>query len=92
MVGLRAEVILTPRWRLKSDVNLFYLEYDQYTGRLSDIYLGVEYLPWKHFGFGAGVNAINYRVEADSDASAADFNGEFKFQMTGFMLYGKYVF
>jgi hypothetical protein len=91
MVGLRADVILTKRWRLKTDFNLFYLEYDKYTGRLGDSYLGVEYLPWKNFGFGAGFNYINYRVEADP-GSDIDFNGQLKFQLTGFLIYGKYFF
>lgn len=91
MVGFRSDVILTPRWRLKIDFNLFYLEYDKYTGRLGDTFLGVEYLPWKNFGFGAGFNYINYRVEVDS-GSDIDFNGKVEFQLTGFLIYGKYFF
>ncbi len=91
MIGLRAEVLLTPRWRLKSDVNVFYLEYDKYTGRLSDFVIALEYLPWTHFAIGTGVNAINYRIESDDD-SLANFNGELTFQMTGFMIYGRYFF
>ena len=92
MLGLRSEVLLTERWRLKIDVNFFYLEYDRYTGRLSDSFIGVEYIPWKNFGFGAGINNINYALEADDDSSIADWNGELEFQLTGFMLYGKYQF
>ena len=92
MLGLRADVILAPKWRLKTDINLFYLEYDGYTGRLGDTYVGLEYLPFKHFGFGAGINNVNYRIEADSDSPGTDLNGELKFQLTGFMLYGKYFF
>jgi hypothetical protein len=92
MVGLRAEVLMTQRWRLKADLNLFYLEYDNYTGRLGDSILAIEYVPWKNFGIGAGLNAINYRVEADADADLTDFNGELRFQLTGFMLYGRYFF
>ena len=92
MVGLRAEVLLTPRWRLKTDMNLFYLEYDQYTGRLSDVFVGVEYAPWKHFGIGAGVNAINYQVDADGSGDLTDFSGQLEFQLTGFAVYGRYFF
>ena len=91
MVGLRSDVILTPRWRMKIDVNLFYLEYDKYTGRLGDTYVGVEYLPWKNFGFGAGFNYINYQIEVDP-GSEIDFYGQVKFQLTGFLVYGKYFF
>lgn len=92
MLGLRAEVLLTQRWRLKTDLNVFYLEYDQYTGRLTDAILAIEYTPWKHFGLGAGVNAINYKIDADGTGDLTDFSGQLEFQLTGFMLYGRYFF
>ena len=92
MLGLRSEVLLTPRWRLRTDLNFFYLEYDRYTGRLADALFTIEYRPWKRFGLGAGINAVNYSVEADADASLADLNGEIEFSLTGIMLYGKYFF
>ncbi len=92
MLGLRAEVILTPRWRLKTDINFFYLEYDQYTGQLSDTYLGIEYIPWKNFGFGLGVNNVNYEIEADQSSSIGNINGSIEFQLTGLLFYGKYQF
>jgi hypothetical protein len=91
MLGARFEVVMTKHWRFRTDVNLFYLKYDEYTGRLGDLYAGVEYLPWKNLGFGAGLNAINYHVESDS-GSDVDLNGEIRLQLTGFMLYGKYQF
>lgn len=92
VIGLRGDFILTPKWRFKTDVNLFYLEYDNYVGRVSDTYVGIEYLPFKHFGIGAGVNSVSYRIEADRDSTGTDLNGMVKFQLTGFMLYGKYSF
>jgi hypothetical protein len=92
MVGLRLGVLLSERWRFRTDVNLFYIEFDNYTGRLGDIVVAVEYNPWKNFGFGAGLNAINYRVEAEPDADLTDLNGQVKFQLNGVMFYGKYFF
>jgi hypothetical protein len=92
MVGLRLGVLLSERWRFRTDVNLFYIEFDNYTGRLGDIVVAVEYNPWKNFGFGAGLNAINYRVEAKPDADLTDLNGQVKFQLNGVMFYGKYFF
>ena len=91
MLGFRSDVILTPRWRMKIELNLFYLEFDKYTGRLGDTFVGVEFLPWKNFGFGAGINHINYRVEVES-GSDIDFNGRVEFQLTGLLIYGKYFF
>ncbi len=92
MVGLRAEILLTPRWRLKTDLNVFYLKYDQYTGRLSDAILAVEYAPWKRVAIGAGFNSINYKLDADGTGDLTDFSGQLEFQLTGFMLYGRYFF
>lgn len=92
MIGLRAEVLLAPHWRFASDVNLSYLKYDGYTGRLSDFFIGFEYARWEHFGIGAGVNAVSYYIDSDVGNSVFNFNGELKFQLTGFMLYGKYFF
>lgn len=92
MLGLRLDVLLTRNWRMKTNLNLFYLQYDNYTGRLSDSLIALEYAPWKHFGLGAGINAINYYVQDDGDSSLADLNGNIRFQLTGLMIYGKYFF
>jgi hypothetical protein len=92
MIGLRSEFLLTPRWRLKMDFNFFYLEYDNYTGQLSDSLIAVEYRPWKRFGIGAGFNNVNYNVQADTDDAIVGLNGEIEFNMTGLLLYGKYFF
>ena len=92
MVGFRSEVILPKNWRIITDLNLFYLEYDQYTGRLADIAFALEWRPWKRFGLGAAVNAIDYDVEADDSASLANWNGQIEYRMSGFLLYGKYFF
>ena len=92
MIGLRLDVVLAKHWRMKTNINLFYIEYDNYTGRLSDTFVGVEYVPWKHFGLGAGVNAINYYIEADGGSDFTSFNGSFNYRLTGLMFYGKYFF
>lgn len=93
VVGLRLDVALAENWILKTAFDIFYLEYDNFKGRLSDIFLGVEWNPFKHFGFGLGFNNIGYLVEGDgSDPNGMDFDGTVKFGLTGFMIYGKYFF
>jgi hypothetical protein len=93
VIGLRADVVLAPRWRLKADLNVFYLEYDGFTGRIGDTLLSIEYIPFKNFGFGIGLNSINYRVEGDGDdPNGMDFNGQIKFELNGALIYGKYFF
>ena len=89
-VGLRGDIALTERWRLKAGLDVFYLSTGGYTGVLSDALLAVEWLPFKHVGFGAGLNAINIKVDADGDDDyGLDLNGQLKFRFTGAMLYIK---
>lgn len=92
MPGLRPDVLLTRHWRMKTSLYVFYREYDNHTGRLSDSIIAVEYTPWKHFGPGAGINAINYYVQDDAGSSLADLDGNIRFQLTGLMIHAKYFF
>jgi len=93
VVGLRGEVAVTERWRLKGGTDMFYLEYDQYTGLLADTSLAVEYLPFKHAAFGLAINAVRMKVESDGDNSGGtNLNGELKFNFTGLLMYARYFF
>jgi hypothetical protein len=93
VLGLRGEVMLTPRWRFKGGVDAFYLEYDEVTGSLTDISLAVEYLPFKNVGFGVGVNSVKMHVSAEGETDiGVDLNGELKFDFTGALLYAKLFF
>jgi hypothetical protein len=93
VVGLRGEVAVTKRWRLKGSIDAFYLEYDQYSGLLADTSLAVEYLPFKHVAFGLGTNSVRMKVESDGDNSGgADLKGEVKFNFTGLLMYARYLF
>lgn len=94
MLGFRSEVILAKKWRAITDLNLFYIEYDRYTGRLADVAFALEWRPWKRFGLGAAINAIDYEVEADSSADLAlgGWNGQLEYRMSGLLFYGKFFF
>ncbi len=93
VVGLRGEVAVTERWRLKGGADVFYLAYDQYTGLLSDTSLAVEYLPFKHAAFGLGINSVRMKIESDGDNSGGtNLNGELKFNFTGLLMYARYLF
>jgi hypothetical protein len=92
VVGLRGDVILTPRWRLWAAADVFYLEYDKFRGALLDTGVGLEYLPFRHVGFGAGLNAVRYRVEADRGEDLFDLDGKLRYDFAGAMLYAKFFF
>jgi hypothetical protein len=93
VVGLRGEVALTERWRLKGGVDVFYLQFDQTTGALADSSLAIEYLAFKHVGFGLGVNNLRLKVKANADNDLGlDLDGQLKFNFTGAMFYVKAFF
>jgi hypothetical protein len=93
VIGLRLDVALAKNWKLKSRTDLFYLEFDQFTGGLSDTYLGVEWNPFKHVGFGLGYNNVVYRIEAEgTDAAGLGFSGKVEMNISGLLLYAKYFF
>jgi hypothetical protein len=93
VIGARFDVVLTERWRVTSALNLFYLSYKDYSGALVDSSIAVEYLPFKHLGFGLGYNMVRYRIEADDSGSlGGEWNGEFKYDFAGALLYAKLFF
>ena len=92
VIGVRADIALTERWRLWGSTDLFYLSYDNYRGGLMDAAIGIEYLPFKHVGFGLGLNAVKYRVEGDGDGDLSDINGEVRYDFAGALLYMKLFF
>lgn len=66
---------------------------DNFTGALTDTLLAVEYLPFKHVGFGLGINSVRYKVEADGDTDyGVDFAGSVKLSFTGLLPYVKGYF
>lgn len=91
--GLRADFALTPKWFLKSSMDVFYLEYESYKGSLFDTKVAVEYNAFKHVGFGLGVENFNLQAEAEGeDYPAIDFVGNIQLQYLGAMLYAKVYF
>jgi hypothetical protein len=91
--GLRMDFAITPKWFLRSNVEIFYLEIQEFTGTIYESGVAIEYLPWKHLGFGLGFNTFNFEIEADGeDYPGIDFKGEIEFQYTGLLLYAKMFF
>jgi hypothetical protein len=94
VVGLRADFAITPKWFLKTNFDLFYLEIDGYTGVITDIRLAVEYNAFKHVGFGLGFDSLNVSIESDQNTSVpgVDFNGKIDFAYAGLLAYAKFYF
>jgi hypothetical protein len=92
-LGLRADFAITPKWFFRSGLEVFYLEIGEFSGSILAVNVAIEYLPWKHFGFGLGFDSLNVNVDSDGDDyPGIDFKGEVDFQYTGLQLYAKLYF
>ena len=92
-LGVRADFAITPKWFFRSGIKIFYLEIGEFSGSILEANAAIEYLPWKHLGFGLGLDSLNVQVEADGeDYPGIDFKGEVDFQCTGLLLYAKLYF
>jgi len=94
VLSLGFDVVLTPKWYLRQQTDFFYLEIDGYEGGIADIQVALEYLPWKHFGFGLGFDVLTIKVKAngETDVPGVDFKGDIEFDTTGIQLYLKAFF
>ena len=90
VVGLGFEFAITPKWCIRQQFDVFYLEIQQFKGSILSNTRSLEYLPWKHVGFGLGVDTMRVKVEAQGeDYPEIDFKGEFQFTYFGAQLYLK---
>ena len=93
VLGVRIDFAITPKWYFRSGLEVFYLEIGEFAGSILDANVAIEYLPWKHLGFGLGFDSLNVKAEADGDDyPGIDFKGEVNFHYTGLQLYAKLYF
>jgi len=94
-LALRSEFQLIPKLFLNGSIDAMYLEISNFKGSVLDVNVGLEYRPWKHFGFGLDYNAMSVGVEGESSHSSypgASFVGTVNVRYSGLMLYGKFTF
>jgi hypothetical protein len=87
---LHIDYALTPKLFLKQKLDLFYVEYKDFKGRLVDASIGLEYNLWKHFGLGLAFNIFSLHVEDKGDAT--NLKGSIDLAFSGLMLYGKVMY
>ncbi|MCJ7542723.1 MAG: outer membrane beta-barrel protein, partial [Desulfobacterales bacterium] len=86
--GLRMDFAITPKWFLRSNFEIFYVEIKEFTGTLYESNVAIEYIPWKHLGFGLAGNVFSLSIEADGeDYPGIDFKGELDFRYSGLLFY-----
>ena len=88
VAGLRGEYHLSDRWSVRGSGEIFVVEYGDYSGSLSDLFLGVDYSASKHVALGVGYNAVKLDVGVEKD----NFNGRFDWSYGGALAYVKVSF
>jgi hypothetical protein len=90
VIGLGFDFAITPKWFVRQQLDLFYLEIGDFEGGIAHNNLALEWLPWKHVGFGLGLDHMRVFVEAKgSDYPGVDFVGSVDFDYFGAQLYVK---
>jgi hypothetical protein len=93
VLGLRMDVALTPRWYIRTGTQVFYVEYENFTGSILSFAAAVEYKPWEHVGIGVGFDTLGINIEADGeDWPEIDLRGKLQFNYTGLQLYLRLFF
>jgi len=94
VLGLKMDVLIAPKWYFRSGSQVFYIQYESFTGTLLNLRSAIEYNPWKHVGFGLGFDALRMGLQADGgeDYPGIDLRGNVQFAYTGIMLYGRVFF
>ena len=83
VLSLYSQFALTDRWSLGGRFDFFALEVDQYKGEITSIGLDLQYQPFKHVGFGAGIRTLDIQLEADEE----DFRGKIESKFIGPIFY-----
>ena len=77
VLSLYANFALTDRWAIGSRLDRFSLEYDKFSGGLTNFALDVQYQPFKHVGFALGYRGLVIRAEVEGDRRTGTFRQTF---------------
>jgi hypothetical protein len=87
-IGVWYKYSITPRWALRTRLDLFSASFDDYDGRLINVGLGVNYQAFEHFGIG-----LNYNyVELDVKINKTDWRGNIKTTYDGVYVYASFYY
>lgn len=82
-IGVYGAHAFTPRWLLQGRVDYFTLNYDEYDGSLTNLWVAVDYRFARHFGVGAGYRYVDYSL----DVTKNSWHGNIDYKFQGPMLY-----
>ena len=89
VLGLRGMWRLPHNFYLTAQVQYFYLEFDPYSGSLTDLKATVVWQATEHFGIGVGYNDFGFRFDLDDEDR---FNGRLRWNYGGAFAFASFMF
>lgn len=86
--GLRGQYDFAEKWSLRGSVEIFAVDYDEYSGSLYDVYAGLDYQLSEHVAIGIGINSVKLNVGVTKN----NFNGDLDWRYDGGLLFFKFDF
>ena len=77
---------LTRKLQATFTYDLFYLEFQEYSGHYQEVMLSLEHNTFKHVGIGAAIDLASLNLRAKTD----DWRGEFDSRVAGIFAYLKF--
>jgi hypothetical protein len=92
--SLGFDFAFTPKWVLKQNLSIFYLEFENFKGSILNTQFAIEYYAWKNVALGTGIDGMRVNVEAkdDKDYPGVNFVGSVGFAYFGAQLYVKFYY
>jgi hypothetical protein len=93
--GVGLDFAISPKWFIKQNLELFFLELGDFKGGILDTSLEVEWRAWENWGFAASIESLRLAVKSQSeseDIPGIDFIGDIKLSYIGMALYARYRF
>ncbi|MEN8244841.1 MAG: hypothetical protein ABFS43_08075 [Thermodesulfobacteriota bacterium] len=93
-LNLKLDVVISPKWYFRNGTQLFYVEYNDIVGSLTNVRSAIEYNPWKHVGLGLGIDAMRMYLEGNGNLlwPENDIKGTVVFNYIGLQFYGRVFF
>ncbi len=92
--GLDSYFLLSRKFSLNQGIHIFYLRIDKVEGRMTDLYVNLEYKPIPRLGVGFGFNSFNIDIRQEKDAGRifGGLVGNVGYRQSGMLLFAAFDF
>lgn len=77
VLSLYGQFAITDRWAVGARLDRFSLDYDKFSGSLTNLALDVQYQPFRHVGFAFGYRGLFIKAEVEGDRVTGTFRQTF---------------